>query len=171
MIKYVFSEKPLTIKNAKKANAQKIGEALASIATANDGDLMPQKIVDAAATDKRLRPHFEWDDGIAANAYRCDQAREIVRCVHIENTDTESGVARAFLSVRDRDHVSYRALGEILQSKDLQARILAQAEKDLISFENRYSALEEICALVRQARERLAVRRTSVVGNRDQATA
>lgn len=171
MIKYVFSDTPFTIKNAKAANAQKIGEALAAVAAANNGDLKPQKIVDAASTDKRLKPHFEWDDALAANSYRCDQAREIVRLIHVENADADSGVARAYLSIHDRGGVSYRALGEILSSKDLQSRVLAQAERDLIAFENRYKSLVDVCAVIRQARECLATRLVPDMETRDQVHA
>lgn len=168
MIRYVFSDSPVTIKNAGKANPQSIGEALAKIAAANDGRLEPQKIVDAAKTDKKLHPHFEWSDKKAANSWRLDQARELVRCIHVESSDTDSGKARAFLSVNDAGGTAYRSLGEILSSKDLQSRLLAQAERDLLAFEDRYKSLSDICSLIRQARERVTDRR---VGNRDQASA
>ena len=45
-------------------------------------------------------------------------------------------------------------------------RIVAQAERDLISFETRYKNLTDICDLIRQARERLAVRRQAGQDNR-----
>lgn len=164
MIKYVFSDKPLTIKNAKAANAQKIGEALAAVAAASGGDLKPQSVVDAAKTDKRLKQHFEWDDAVAANAHRCDQARELVRCVHVASASAESGVARAYLSVHDKGGTSYRALGEILDSRDLQQQVLAQAERDLLAWEARYKGLKDVCDLVRQARTRIVERRLETRG-------
>ena len=171
MIRYVFADKPLAIKNASKAKPQPIGEALEKISAANGGRLEPQQIVDAAQTDRRLKPHFEWNDAKAANSYRLEQARELVRIVHIESAETDSGVARAFLSIHDKDGTSYRSIGEILRSEDLQTRVLQQAERDLLAWENRYRAIEDVCGLVRAARERLAEKRATKLPYRDQPSA
>jgi hypothetical protein len=163
MIKYRFKEdEPLTIKAADKANPQKIGEALTAISATNGGHLVPSAVVQAARDTKSvLHRHFEWTDKIAAEKYRLDQARSLIRCIHVESDETESGVTRAFLSIRDKSGVSYRTVEDVLNSADLQQRVLAQAERDLIAFETRYKNLEDICSLIRAARERLAVRQKS----------
>lgn len=168
MIKYRFKEdEPLTIKAADKANPQKIGEALTKISVTNGGHLVPAAVVDAARDAKSvLHKHFEWNDKIAAEKFRLDQARSLIRSIHVESADTESGVARAFLSIREKSGVSYRTIEDVLSSADLQQRIVAQAERDLISFETRYKNLTDICDLIRQARERLAVRRQAGQDNR-----
>lgn len=161
MIKYRFKEdEPLTIKAADKANPQKIGEALTKLSVSNGGHLVPAAVVDAARDAKHvLHRHFEWVDKIAAEKYRLDQARSLIRCIHVESEDAESGVTRAFLSIREKSGISYRTITDILNSADLQQRVLAQAEKDLMAFEARYQNLEDVCSLIRAARERLAVRR------------
>jgi hypothetical protein len=168
MIKYRFKEDELlTIKAADKANPQKIGEALTKISVTNGGHLVPAAVVDAARDAKSvLHKHFEWNDKIAAEKFRLDQARSLIRSIHVESADTESGVARAFLSIREKSGVSYRTIEDVLSSADLQQRIVAQAERDLISFETRYKNLTDICDLIRQARERLAVRRQAGQDNR-----
>lgn len=167
-IKYVFKEDSfLSIKNAGKANAQVLGEALEAISAKAGGHLMPASVVDAARDRKNpLHKHFEWDNAVAAEAYRLDQARGLIRCIHVQSDDTESGYARAFLSIREQDGVSYRSVDDVMSSADLQQRVLAQAERDLIAFETRYRSLNDICDLVRQARERLAVRRSAGSDNR-----
>lgn len=168
MIKYRFKEdEPLTIKAADKANPQKIGEALGKIAADKGGHLIPSAVVQAARDAKHvLHRHFEWADKVAAEKYRLDQARSLIRCIYVENEDAESGVTRAFLSIREKSGTSYRSITDVLNSADLQQRVLAQAERDLISFETRYSNLEDICGLIRVARERLAVRRQAGQDNR-----
>jgi hypothetical protein len=162
-IKYVFKEDGiLSIKGKDKADPQVIGEALSKISEAAGGHLIPGAVVDAARDRKSpLHPHFEWSDKVAAEAFRVDQARSLIRCIHVSTDETESGVARAFLSVRDKEGTSYRTISDVLSSADLQQRILAQAERDLLAFENRYQSLQDICDLIRQARERLAVRRSA----------
>ena len=162
MIRYAFkSDEVLTIKAAGKADPQKIGEALAKITDDNKGHLTPHAVVETARNPRHvLHRHFEWDNKKAAESFRLDQARSLVRSIHVE-ADTETGTARAFLSVRDTDGVSYRGLSDVLKSHDLQQRVLNQAEKDLIAFEARYRSLEDVCALVRAARERLSERRNN----------
>jgi len=162
MIKYVFDEdKILNIKGADKAKAQEIGEALAKISEQEKGRLNPKAIVDAARSNRHvLHKHFEWDDGLAAEQWRMEQARSIVQSIHIEHEDTESGVARAFLSIRDKDGVSYRTIEEVMGSADLQSKVLASAERDLLAFESRYRSLNDICELVRGVRQQVAIRRS-----------
>ena len=147
MIKYRFKEdEPLTIKAADKANPQKIGEALTKISAINGGHLVPAAVVEAARDAKSvLHRHFEWSDKVAAEKFRLDQARSLIRCIHVESEDAESGVTRAFLSIREKTGVSYRTITDVLNSSDLQQRLLAQAEKDLLAFEARYQNLEDIC--------------------------
>src|SRR5207244_3697017 len=152
MVRYVFKEDAvLTIKGADKADPQKIGEALAAISDKAGGHLTPDAVV-AAARERRspLHRHFEWDDATAAEKYRVDQARSLIRSVHLSHEDSEDGMARAFLSVREKGGTSYRALADVLNSADLQRRVLDAAERDLLSFETRYKSLSDICNLIRQ---------------------
>ena len=171
-MRYIFKpDEILAIKAADKADPQKIGEALAVIAQKGGGHLLPAAIVEAARERRSvLHRHFEWDDAVAAQSYRLDQARSLVRAIHCENTDAENGMARAFLSIKDKGGTSYRSIDEVLASHDLQQKVLAQAERDLIAFETRFRDLSDVCALVRQARERLSDRR-SQLGRESRATA
>lgn len=160
-IKYIFREdEPRTFQGGDKANAQRIGEALAVITERNGGHLYPDAVVSAARDDKSpLHTHFEWNDRIAGHKYRLDQARSLIRCINVIDTRTESGVIRAFVSIKDKSGVSYRAMGDVLNSADLQAKVLAAAERDLLAFESRYKALEDVCDLLREARKRIAARK------------
>ena len=160
--KYVFAERPLAIKNAKKASAQKIGEALQTVATANKGRLTPKAVVNAARDPKSpLHRHFEWDNTKAAEAFRLEQARAIVRVIRIDDADTAGTTVRAFLSVGEKTGVSYRTLDDVRSSADLKAIVLRQAERDLKAFEDRYRELSDICEVVRTAREKIAARRSN----------
>lgn len=156
MIQYVFRDSPVAIKARDKADPQKIGEALSDIASTNGGELTPLAVVEAASRPKHvLHRHFEWDDAKAAQAYRLDQARTIIRAIHVEDTESEEGHAAAFISISDKAGTSYRLLSDVKKNADLQARVLAQAERDLEAWENRYKALEDICRIVRDARNAL----------------
>jgi hypothetical protein len=157
-LRFSFKE-PLTMKGAAKADPQKIGEELTRIAAENGGRLEPKPVVEAARKrSSAMHTLFEWRDQVAADKYRLDQARELIRIIRIENTDKPDEPARrAFLNVQDNGH-SYRTVDEVLGSSKLQLAVLIAAERELNAFEQRYSELAEICSYVRQARQQLAAR-------------
>jgi hypothetical protein len=154
MIRYVFrDDEPLRIKAAGKADPQVIGAALNEIAVAREGRLTPKDVVDTARAEQHpLHQHFEWDDSVAGELYRVDQARNIIRVIRVEDGDAREGTSRAFLSIKD-DGVAYRSITEVKSSADLQDSILRAAERDLEAFERRYRDLVDVCALVKKAKE------------------
>lgn len=156
-IKYVFREDGIiAIPNASKADPQAIGEALDQIATKAGGELTPGAVVDAARAPRHaLHPFFEWNDAAAAHKFRLDQARSLIRTIHAVDEGADEGTAQAFISVSDRTGTSYRRLADVKANADLQAHVLAAAERDLVAFETRYRSLMSVCAIVQQARERL----------------
>lgn len=147
MIKYAFKEDHAILKNASKANPQKIGEALAKITAAHSGRLEPENVVKAAKDEKSpLHHHFEWNDRVAAHSYRMDQARNIIRIIRVEDTET-GDVQPAYVSVA-QGGVSYRAVSEVVNSRELQLIVLQQAERDLRAFQKRYRMLKDICEAI-----------------------
>ncbi len=174
MIRYVFREPPAGIPNIDGADPQTIGEALDKIADDNDGELKPQVIVDTAQpADHPLNPHFEWDDGIAANAHRLDQARRLVRVIRVvDDSEEDPEPRRAYLSIRSpkegRRYVPHR---EIINSSRLQLLVLEEAMRDLESWERRYAEIVDICREVRVLRERLRDRRRGLGGDDDRPSA
>lgn len=150
MQKYLFADGPLTIKGAKDADPQKIGEALAAIRAA--GDLTPEAVVDSARHEESaLHPHFEWDDAAAAERWRHEQARGLIRSIIADNGSNQTP-ERAFYSIKDKDGVSYRTLEEVRSSGDLQDKLLAAAERDLEAYTVRYRVLKDVCAIVETAK-------------------
>ena len=154
MIRYTFKDGPLTFKAATKADPQKIGEELAVLQEGNEGRLNPANVVDAARVEtSALHPHFEWDDAVAAERYRLEQARTIIRSiVAVDEDKGEKSAAPAFISINDGG-TSYRAIDEVRNSVDLQTKLLAAADRDLESFQTRYRTLKEVCAVVQKARD------------------
>lgn len=157
MIRYQFKDDWVALKNASKADPQKIGETLAKISEEHAGRLTPDAVV-AAATNRNspLHRHFEWDDKVAAHGFRLDQARTIIRSISTtdEETDTKQP---AFVSVSDNGK-AYRSVQEVVTSRDLQLSVLRQAEKELAAFERRYAMLQDVCELVKSARSKIEVR-------------
>lgn len=160
MIQYIFREdEPLRIKAAGKADPQVIGEALAEITGQNEGRLTPEAVVSAARSSNHpLHPHFEWDDSAAAEMYRQEQARNIIRIVRVVDDEGKDGTSRAYHSISDKGGVAYRSITEIRSSIDLQMAMLRQADRDLDAFQRRFKELIDVCDLVAQARKKVEAR-------------
>lgn len=60
-----------------------------------DGVLTPSAVVDAARNpNSSMHAQFEWDDSEAAEAYRLQQARALIRRVKVEVVRTDETVVR-----------------------------------------------------------------------------
>jgi hypothetical protein len=160
MIRYVFREdEPVRIKAASKADPQIFGEALADITAAAGGRLTPNAVVASARSENHpLHPHFEWDDHVAAEAYRLDQARNIIRMVRVVDDEGSDGTSRAFMSINDKLGTAYRSITEVKSSIDLQMAVLKQADRDLDAFLRRFRDMTDVCADVQEARRKVAAR-------------
>lgn len=155
-------------KNHDKADPQAIGEALQKITDGNNGRLTPSAVVtEATKRSHPLHRHFEWDDTVAAEAFRLDQARSLISSIEITSTDSDRGAARAFLSINDRGGRAYHAVSEVLVSRDLQLGVLRLALRDLTAFEKRFRDIQDICELVRVARDKLASKLHDLDPDRD----
>jgi len=144
MIRYVFRDAPLIVNNVENAEPQIIGEELERLTAANQGQLTPELVLKAATSKKhRLHQFFEWDDSKAANAFRLQQARMLIRAVAIEGEE-EAEPVPAFLSVSDKGGRSYRSHEEIMESPRLQKLILEAAKRDLVNYRQRYRRLAEL---------------------------
>jgi hypothetical protein len=158
MMKYSFRE-PLTLMAADKADAQKIGEELNKLAGAV-GELTPAVVVETARSPRNiLHRHFQWDDQKAAEAFRLDQARCLIRSIVVEDDEAEDGNSQAFISISDKGGTSYRTLTAVKNSADLQAKVLAAAQRDLTAWERRYRSLADVCKVVRKAQEMIERKR------------
>lgn len=161
MLTYRFKE-PLTLKNSKDADPQVIGEVLAKIALDAGGELTPGAVVLSAQNDDSpLHRHFEWDDVVAAQKYRLDQAREIIRSITVEDSENDDGALHAFVSV-NAGGVAYRTIQAVKSSRELQAAVLKAAERDLAAFDRRYRELSDVCRVVREARELVVTKQKEI---------
>ncbi len=163
-IKYIFREGPLTIKNAARADPQKIGEALEKIAAANGGEIPPRATMQAARQrSSPLHQHFEWNNEIAGEAYRLDQARSLIRSIAIVSEDRPDITPRAFVSITEpRRGTSYRVMGDVLQSVDLQLILLRQAERDCEAMVRRLKGFQDLCEDVRELQEKFRKRASAL---------
>lgn len=101
------------------------------------------ELVDASREEGApLHGCFEWDDSIAAERYRNDQAKAIMRGIVVESVgepDKADGV-RAFVHVQS----TYQPLEVVIRDADKRGELLAQAMRDMESFKRKYEMIEQV---------------------------
>jgi hypothetical protein len=138
------------------ASGPDLKELLLEIREANDGTLTAQAVVDAARPpDHPLHQHFEWDEEKAAEKYRVQQARQLIRIVKLQYIDKRGEVQRmrVFHSVPDPESVSGRSyvpLEEIERSEVMTAQLRRSMEIDWRNLHRRYRQFAEFAAMVRR---------------------
>jgi hypothetical protein len=128
---------------------------VAKAAKANGGELTPRKLLSWAKRHKSSAIHeaFEWNDDAAAEAYRLEQARRVIRlCVHV----IEIPAGESKLDVKVRKYVSlsderkeggdtvYRETEKVVDNTAWRETMLADAFADLAALRRKYSALSEL---------------------------
>lgn len=130
------------IEGVVSADAQTAGEEFDRLYQEN-GRLLPQDVVDASReSNAPLHNCFEWDDAIAAEKYRCNQAADMIRLivVHEEEQSVKPSNVRAFVHIRD----SYNPISVVLNSEEQMNELLQSALRELSAFKAKYNSLSKL---------------------------
>jgi hypothetical protein len=115
------------------------------------GIIIPEQVVkEAKPKNSPLHTCFEWNDKAAAEKYREDQARYIIRAVDviiIEN-DIISEPVKAFVHLTEIKEEGYLPICDIMEDKDLRQMLLQQAWKELESWTERYKNFNEFAEII-----------------------
>lgn len=108
--------------------------------------LTPSSLLDYSR-DENSPTHreFEWNDEIAGEKYRLEQARKLIidlRVVH-DDVGREDARERAFVVTSDRKS-EYVPIQKALSNEEWRTGLLAQARKDSEIFLAKYRRLEEL---------------------------
>lgn len=112
------------------------------------GVLKPAALVRSAEpADSPIHGWFEWDDGAAAQAWRIEQARQLIQVTvtTIEKPKAEPVTVRALVSLpRDRTEGGYRLTTAVLGDAELREEMLADALDELHRIKTKYATLREL---------------------------
>ena len=100
---------------------------LTKIAKQHGGVLLVDDVLsEARDEDSPLHKHFEWDNTVAAEAHRRQQARVLIQRCKITIADAENTTVRAFLSLQsDRDSGGgYRLTSTIMSDEMMKQELL-----------------------------------------------
>lgn len=140
-------------KNASRLShldANACGEVLSQLDRARR--LTPANVVTSARpVDSPLHGGFEWNNDTAAEAYRLDQARYILRSIVMvrEEDDAPTTPIRAFVTVADDDadtkrpQTIYMGIETALADPVKRDAIVARAARELSEWQARYRQLTE----------------------------
>lgn len=125
-----------------RADAQKTGELCKQLE--NTVGLTAKNLLDASRDENALlHNEFEWDNEIAAEKYRENQARHIINClVVVSEEEPEAEPVRVFCKVEDNSGSTYRSVATVIQQPDLYSQLLESAIKDLCVFKKKYETLK-----------------------------
>lgn len=133
-----------------RGDVQIVGQELEKIQE-ETGSISADLVLENAKPKKSpLHPYFEWNNGKAAEMYRLEQARYLVRSVAIKIDRPEGEdplVTRAFVEIKGEEG-PYLSLPVVIQDADLRKQLIKQARKDIEIFENKYSVLSEVVSLI-----------------------
>lgn len=134
----------------------------------NNGTLLPEKVVEAAAIETSpLHSQFEWDDSIAAHQHRLWQARMLIR-VSVEFNEQAKVETRVFVSLKSdrQDGLGYRSLVDVMSDEVRRNELLQDAAEEMRSFRAKYKELKEL-ADVFSAMEAVEVNIRSVAATQE----
>lgn len=124
-----------------KIPAQVVGEEIERLEKKNEGILLPSAIVRAAKPVKsKLHECFEWNNRKAADKYRENQARELLRKIVIvyESKGKEEQI-RAFVRIQNEDESHYCCTARIIDDEELQENVLEQILAELVAIKKKYA--------------------------------
>lgn len=111
-----------------------------------DGALYPERIVEVAQDPENpLHSRFEWDDSVAGQRYRLDQARSLVRHVRVVYETAEDKQIR--VRAWQYQDGAYRSTRTVMTKRDSAHELMEAALNELEGFARKYAALEELAGL------------------------
>lgn len=135
-------------------DAQIAGEELARI-EGEHNSLTPELVLEESREENAvLHPCFEWDDSIAAEKYRLEQAGCLLRNIVITVTKTAEEVdapkdvkVRAYVNVSEEKKGVYVPIKTALSQENYRKRVLENALSELRMFQNKYAIYAELAGV------------------------
>lgn len=141
--------------------AEKAYAEICKLKDANDGKVTAEDLVTHGQAHPRSVIHKligmedGWDDASAAHRFRVMRAGTILRCIEVKYTASQKEPVRAFnvdkssWKKEDSRYKPYRSTADILQDETARASLLQSALNELLAFQRRYRALNELALIMR----------------------
>ena len=121
-----------------KANAAKCLDEIG-----RDAEITPEQVLEKARDEQsELHKCFEWNDSIAAEKYRLQQARQLIQFFVVVPKQDSKPPIRHFQITSQRN--VYMPTTHFATQPDEYQKLLQRAYAELRSFQNRYKSLSEL---------------------------
>lgn len=133
-------------------DANLVGRHIEMLREKFKGELTPQDILDDARHDNSpLHSFFEWNDGAAAEQYRLQQARGLIRAVVAVYTREDEGKpavrTKAYVHINEPSAPHYREASHAMSQAKTRKMVLQRAWRELHAWRQRYKDLKEFSEL------------------------
>ncbi|MGK9336084.1 hypothetical protein [Sinorhizobium meliloti] len=133
-------------------DANLVGRHIEMLREKFKGELTPQDILDDARHDNSpLHSFFEWNDGAAAEQYRLQQARGLIRAVVAVYTREDEGKpavrTKAYVHINEPSAPHYREASHAMSQAKTRKLVLQRAWRELQAWRQRYKDLKEFSEL------------------------
>lgn len=131
----------------QKVSAQVAGEICSELAESNS--LTAANLVDVSRPeDAPLHGEFEWNDTEAAERWREEQARALIRSIRVVSADlSASEPVSAFVNVL-YSQPEYESITAVLQKPDKHTALLERALAELQAFKRKYQILSDLAPVI-----------------------
>lgn len=133
-----------------KIDAKAAGREMDDMEKRVGRSLTPEDVLERARTDNSaLHSHFEWNDTVAGEQYRLQQASELIRSivVDVSRSNLSEKKIRAFVSVERDGKRSYTSTVHALSDADLRKQVVQRAWADFEALRRRHAGLKELAAI------------------------
>lgn len=140
---------PVKGSRLSEKQAKVYGDAIYGLIEEQNGVVTPEDVLASAQSPTSpLHDWFEWDDAIAAQSHRRDQAAYLLRSIKVvikrEDGDEE---LRAFHNVIRRDEQAERVYMDavrVFSEPEYRAQVVDQAIKELRAWQGKYRQYSEL---------------------------
>lgn len=112
------------------------------------GCLDPEDVVEESREESApLHCCFEWDDAVAAEKYRVNQAGDIIRAlVAVDDSEPKETAksTRAFVHVQRE----YHPISIVVNDEKMMKELLTSAKRDMTAFRDKYETLQELAPII-----------------------
>ena len=132
-----------------KANV--VGEVIEEIES-RDGSVTREAFLDASRPDDSpTHSMFEWDDAIAAEKWRLDEARKIIVALQVTYEDESEFGTRstpAFINIKSERKAEYVNVIDALSDQESRALIIERINRDLDQIIERNRHIEDLADIL-----------------------
>lgn len=119
-----------------KADPQKVYEEI------GDTEISAEELLEKARQDNtELHKCFEWDDHVAGEKYRLQQARQVLNSLIFIPVEESEAPVRIFSYTPE---TKYKPTVQMVVNIDEYQSLLAQAKSELDAFRKKYNSLTEL---------------------------